>query len=141
MSELDRFIRAQEYNYSDALKEIKNGKKTTHWMWYVFPQIKGLGKSDTAKLYAIKDLQEAKDYLNNEILSNRLEQICKALLDLDCNDAYKIFGSPDDMKLKSSMTLFEIAAPENKIFKRVLDKYFNGERDQKTIEIISSMGK
>ena len=139
MSELDRFIRAQEYNYSDALKEIKNGKKTTHWMWYVFPQIKGLGKSDTAKWYAIKDLQEAKDYLNNEILSNRLEQICKALLELDCNDAYKIFGSPDDMKLKSSMTLFEIAAPENKIFKRVLDKYFNGERDQKTIEIISSM--
>lgn len=138
MSELDRFIRAQEYNYSDALKEIKNGKKTTHWMWYVFPQIKGLGKSDTAKWYAIKDLQEAKDYLNNEILSNRLEQVCKALLDLDCNDVYKIFGSPDDMKLKSSMTLFEIAAPENKIFKRVLDKYFNGERDQKTIEIISS---
>ena len=139
MSELDRFIRAQEYNYSDALKEIKNGKKISHWMWYVFPQIKGLGKSDTAKWYAIKDLQEAKDYLNNEILSNRLEQICKALLELDCNDAYKIFGSPDDMKLKSSMTLFEIAAPENKIFKRVLDKYFNGERDQKTIEIISSM--
>ena len=139
MSELDRFIRAQEYNYSDALKEIKSGQKISHWMWYVFPQIKGLGKSDTAKLYAIKDLQEAKDYLNNEILSNRLEQICKALLDLDCNDAYKIFGSPDDMKLKSSMTLFEIAAPENKIFKSVLDKYFNGERDQKTIEIISSM--
>ena len=138
MSELDRFIRAQEYNYSDALKEIKNGQKISHWIWYVFPQIKGLGKSDTAKWYAIKDLQEAKDYLNNEILSNRLEQICKALLDLDCNDAYKIFGSPDDMKLKSSMTLFEIAAPENKIFKRVLDKYFNGERDQKTIEIISS---
>lgn len=141
MSELDRFIRAQEYNYSDALKEIKNGRKISHWMWYVFPQIKGLGKSDTAKWYAIKDLQEAKDYLNNEILSNRLEQICKALLDLDCNDAYKIFGSPDDMKLKSSMTLFEIAAPDNKIFKRVLDKYFNGERDQKTIEIISSMQK
>ena len=138
MSELDRFIRAQEYNYSDALKEIKNGQKISHWIWYVFPQIKGLGKSDTAKWYAIKDLQEAKDYLNNEILSNRLEQICKALLDLDCNDAYKIFGSPDDMKLKSSMTLFEIAAPENKIFKRVLDKYFNGERIQKTIEIISS---
>ena len=136
MSELDRFIRAQEYNYSDALKEIKNGKKTTHWMWYVFPQIKGLGKSDTAKWYAIKDLQEAKDYLNNEILSNRLEQVCKALLDLDCNDVYKIFGSPDDMKLKSSMTLFEIAAPENKIFKSVLDKYFNGERDQKTIELL-----
>ena len=117
MSELDRFIHAQEYNYSDALKEIKNGQKISHWMWYVFPQIKGLGQSDTAKWYAIKDLQEAKDYLNNEILSNRLEQICKALLELDCNDAYKIFGSPDDMKLKSSMTLFEIAAPENKIFK------------------------
>ena len=138
MSELDRFIHAQEYNYSDALKEIKNGKKISHWMWYVFPQIKGLGKSDTAKWYAIKDLQEARDYLNNEILSNRLEQVCKALLDLDCNDVYKIFGSPDDMKLKSSMTLFEIAAPENKMFKSVLDKYFNGEREQKTIEIISS---
>ena len=136
MSELDRFIRAQEYNYSDALKEIKNGQKISHWMWYVFPQIKGLGKSDTAKWYAIKDLQEARDYLNNEILSNRLEQVCKALLELDCNDAYKIFGSPDDMKLKSSMTLFEITAPENKIFKRVLDKYFNGERDQKTLKLL-----
>ena len=141
MSKLDRFISAQEYNYSDALKEIKNGQKISHWMWYVFPQIKGLGKSDTAKWYAIKDLQEAKDYLNNEVLSNRLEQICKALLELDCNDAYKIFGSPDDMKLKSSMTLFEIAAPENKILKNVLDKYFNGERDQKTVKIISSMQK
>ena len=72
MSELDRFIHAQEYNYSDALKEIKNGQKISHWMWYVFPQIKGLGKSDTAKWYAIKDLQEAKDYLNNQILLNRL---------------------------------------------------------------------
>lgn len=139
MSNLERFIRAQEYNYSDALQEIKNGLKTSHWMWYVFPQIKGLGQSDTAKWYAIRDLQEAKDYLNNEILSNRLEEICNVLLELDCNDAYKIFGSPDDMKLKSSMTLFEIAAPENKIFSKVLDKYFNGERDQKAIKIISSM--
>ena len=139
MLELERFIRAQEYNYSDALQEIKNGQKTSHWMWYVFPQIKGLGQSDTAKWYAIRDLQEAKDYLNNEILSNRLKEICNVLLELDCNDAYKIFGSPDYMKLKSSMTLFEIAAPENKIFSKVLDKYFNGERDQKTIKIISSM--
>ena len=139
MSDLKRFREAQEYNYADALKEIQNGRKMSCWMWYVFPQIQGLGYSSTAQYYAIKDLQEAKEYLNDAILGARLVEICKAALKVECSDAYKVFGSPDDMKLKSSMTLFELAVPEQTIFGEVLEKYFNGERDARTVEIINEM--
>ena len=139
MSDLKRFIDAQAYNYADALKEIQNGRKVSCWMWYVFPQIQGLGHSSTAQYYAIKDIQEAKDYLNDAILGARLLEICEAALQVDCNDAWMVFGSPDDMKLKSSMTLFELVAPENLIFGQVLEKYFNGERDNVTIQIINQM--
>lgn len=139
MSDLKRFIDAQAYNYADALKEIQNGRKMSCWMWYVFPQIEGLGYSNTAKYYAIKDLQEAKDYLNDNILGARLLEICEAVLKVDCNDAYEVFGSPDDMKLKSSMTLFELIAPEILIFGKILEKYFHGERDDKTIQIVNQM--
>ncbi len=139
MSDLKRFIDAQAYNYADALKEIQNGRKVSCWMWYVFPQIQGLGHSSTAQYYAIKDIQEAKDYLNDAILGARLLEICEATLQVDCNDAWMVFGSPDDMKLKSSMTLFELVAPENLIFGQVLEKYFNGERDNVTIQIINQM--
>lgn len=139
MSDLKRFIDAQAYNYADALKEIQNGRKMSCWMWYVFPQIQGLGYSSTARYYAINDLQEAKDYLNDNILGVRLLEICEAVLNVNCNNAYQVFGSPDDMKLKSSMTLFELVAPENLIFGKVLDKFFNGERDERTIQIINQM--
>lgn len=139
MSDLKRFIDAQAYNYADALKEIQNGRKVSCWIWYVFPQIQGLGHSSTAQYYAIKDIQEAKDYLNDAILGARLLEICEATFQVDCNDAWMVFGSPDDMKLKSSMTLFELVAPENLIFGQVLEKYFNGERDNVAIQIINQM--
>lgn len=141
MSDLQRFIDAQNYNYGAALREIKSGRKRSCWMWYVFPQIQGLGYSDMAKRYEIRDLQEARDYLQNEILGSRLEEICKAALETDSDDAYLVFGSPDDMKLKSSMTLFEAAAPDNEIFGKLLDKYFHGDRDRRTIEILASQEK
>lgn len=106
-------------------------------MWYVFPQLAGLGRSSTAKYYGITDLQEAQDYINDPLLGARLVEISEALLALDTNDAYRVFGCPDNMKLKSSMTLFAIAAPELKVFQKVLDKYFGGERDKRTIELLA----
>lgn len=141
MSDLQRFIDAQNYNFQSALEEIRNGRKTSCWMWYVFPQICGLGYSFMAKQYEIHNLQEARDYLGNEILRSRLEEICQAALEVDSDDPFLVFGSPDDRKLKSSMTLFEAAEPENKLFGRVLEKYFHGERDERTLEILASQEK
>ncbi len=103
---LYRFIEAQERDYSIALEEIKKGRKQGHWMWYIFPQIQGLGYSSTSQYYAIQNIEEATEYLNDTILGSRLIEICSALLKLDCNDAYSIFGNPDHLKLKSSVTLF-----------------------------------
>ena len=141
MSNLKRFLDAQEHNYADALKEIQNGRKISCWMWYVFPQIQGLGYSSTAQYYAIKDLQEAKDYLDDAVLGARLLEICEAARNVDCNNPYQVFGAVDAMKLKSSMTLFELVAPEKTIFGEVLEKYFNGERDERTVEIINQMSE
>lgn len=135
-SDLSRFIEAQSFNYSDALREIKNGRKESCWIWYVFPQIQGLGQSDMSKRFAIQDLQEARDYLADETLGPRLEEMCRAALAVDCNDASQVFGTPDDMKLRSSMTLFEAAAPKREIFGMVLDKYFQGQRDMNTLRIL-----
>jgi uncharacterized protein (DUF1810 family) len=134
---LNRFIEAQAKNYTDALAEIKNGKKRSHWMWYVFPQIKGLGFSETARYYSINDVDEANDYINHPILGSRLIEISKALLSLDSNDANAILGSPDDMKLKSSMTLFAALPNANPVFESVLQKFFNDEKDDKTVKIIA----
>ncbi len=134
---LKRFIDAQQVNFSIALSEIKNGKKQSHWMWYIFPQIQGLGSSWTSKIYAIKDITEAEEFLKHPILGNRLNIICNELLKLDCNDANKIFGSPDDLKLKSSMTLFSSLHNTNPVFQLVLEKFFKGTKDNKTLLIIS----
>ena len=106
-------------------------------MWYIFPQIAGLGRSSTAQYYAIANLEEAIAYLNDDILGSRLIEISKALLELESDDAYVIFGSPDNMKLKSSMTLFALADPDQEVFQKVLDKFFHGERDRKTIQLVS----
>src|SRR5690606_6493004 len=133
---LQRFLDAQEKDYAVALPEIKNGRKKSHWIWYIFPQIKGLGFSETSRFYAIKDLQEAEAYLQHPVLGERLIQISNALLELPENDANKIFGSPDDLKLKSSMTLFASIDNKNQVFSKVLDKFFNGERDIKTLQIL-----
>ena len=104
--DLSKFIQDQNISYEEALSEIKSGRKRSHWMWYIFPQFKGLGYSETSKYYSIKDIDEAKRYLNHSILGERLKLITKLLLDIDDNNANKVFGSPDDLKLKSSMTLF-----------------------------------
>ncbi len=134
---LKRFIDAQETDYQVALSEIRNGRKRTHWMWYIFPQILGLGFSETSKFYAIKDINEAKAFLQHPVLSNRLNNICNELLKLKSNDANKIFGSPDDLKLKSSMTLFSSVDNADPVFRQVLEKFFNGEKDTRTLQIIS----
>jgi len=133
---LERFVDAQAGTYQDALTEIKNGRKQSHWMWYIFPQIHGLGFSETSKFYGIKNLNEAEEYLKHQVLGNRLVIICEELLRLPSNDANKIFGSPDNLKLKSSMTLFASIPGANPVFERVLRKFFNGAKDDKTLAII-----
>ena len=133
---LKRFIDAQERDYETALSEIKSGRKRSHWMWYIFPQILGLGSSETSKYYAIGDQQEAVEFLQHPILGARLIAICLALLDLKSNDPHAIFGSPDDMKLKSSMTLFARVPGATQVFDQVLDKYFDGEQDKRTLNIL-----
>lgn len=134
MNNLNRFLQVQEFKYDIALKEIKNGRKESHWMWYIFPQILGLGFSENAIFYSIYNQEEAESYMNNEILRKRLLEITNEVLKLKETDIEKVFGSIDSIKLKSSMTLFNIVAPEEEVFKKVLDKYFNGEEDQKTLE-------
>ncbi|WP_440320762.1 DUF1810 domain-containing protein [Laedolimicola sp.] len=120
-------------------EEGKDGYKRTHWMWYIFPQIAGLGMSPTSQFYAIANLEEAKAYLKDPVLGAHMLKLCQALLELESQDAAAIFGWPDDMKLKSCMTLFEQAEPEQPIFGRILDEFFMGERDQKTIELLKKM--
>lgn len=132
MEQLDRFIKAQENTYLVALNEIKNGRKQSHWMWYIFPQIKGLGMSETSKYYGIDGEEEAKAYLDNEILGFRLREITSELLKLNIDNPVDIFGTIDAIKLKSSMTLFDYVS-DDKIFSQVLNKYYNGEIDEKTI--------
>mgnify|MGYP001556348483 CR=1 FL=1 len=133
---LERFLKAQERDYAIALSEIKKGKKQSHWMWYIFPQIHGLGLSETSRFYAIKNRKEAADYLKDPVLGKRLIDICNELLKLENNDAHKIFGSPDDMKLHSSMTLFSSLPDTDPVFIKVLDKFFAGTKDDKTLQII-----
>lgn len=138
MSDLQRFRDAQEKDYRNALKEIQAGHKKTHWMWYVFPQIQGLGLSSVSGYYAIRDLQEAEDYLQDPVLGPRLIEICEALLNLNTSDPHAVFGCPDDQKLCSSMTLFEQADPGNPVFGRVLDRFYDGQRDVRTLEILQA---
>ena len=133
---LQRFIEAQETKYEVALTEIRNGKKQSHWMWYIFPQIQGLGFSETSKYYAINGTAEAKDFLKHPLLGERLIHISTELLKLHSNDAYKIFGSPDDLKLHSSMTLFS-SLNMNPVFQQVLDKFYKGKKDTKTLQILN----
>lgn len=138
MNSLERFIDAQKDSYEDALFEIKQGRKRTHWMWYIFPQIKGLGKTSTSIYYSINSLEEAKDYLNHEVLGARLIEISKELLKLEINDPVSIFGSIDSLKLKSCMTLFFYVSKEA-IFYEVLEKFYDGTKDELTIDICKSL--
>ena len=135
---LSRLIKAQEKSYEIALNEIKNKKKESHWMWYIFPQLDGLGKTDMAKEYAIKSKNEAIEYLNHELLGPRLIQISKELLKINDLTAEQILGFPDVLKLKSSMSLFSLIQKDETIFEQVLNKYYNGEVCLKTEEFIKS---
>lgn len=133
---LKRFIDAQEPVYKTALSEVKKGRKSSHWMWYIFPQIQGLGFSETSRYYAIKNIEEAEEFLRHPVLGRRLLDICEELLQLKSNDAGQIFGSPDDLKLKSSMTLFSSVPHPEGVFQRVLEKFFQGNKDGRTLQII-----
>ena len=124
---LERFVNAQENSYQIALGEIRNGQKCSHWMWFIFPQIDGLGMSSISKQYSIKNQHEAQNYLNHNILGKRLIEITCTLMKIKNKSAKSIFGYPDDLKLKSSMTLFKIISPDNELFTDVLVKYFNSE--------------
>ena len=132
---IDRFLKAQEGDYGVALREIRAGRKQTHWIWYIFPQLKGLGRSSSSEYYGIRDLDEAREYLAEPVLRMRLLEISEALLTLPSNDAEDVMGFPDNLKLHSSMTLFALAEPSSTVFQRVLDKFFAGEMDEKTVEL------
>jgi uncharacterized protein (DUF1810 family) len=135
MERLERFLSAQEKDYELALSEIKRGKKTSHWMWYIFPQIMGLGHSETAKFYSIRDLKEAQDFLEHQILGKRLIEITAEVIKHKNKTAHEIFGSPDDLKFHSSMTLFSLIPGSDALFNTALQTFFSGRPDIKTIEI------
>ena len=136
---LNRFLSAQQPLYSQVLKELRNAKKTTHWMWFFFPQIEGLGNSPTAKYYSIKSIEEAKEYIAHPALGKRLLECTNILLQIENKTADEIFGSPDNLKLRSCMTLFNFVVPGQKVFADALQKYFAGEEDEKTIAILKQM--
>jgi uncharacterized protein (DUF1810 family) len=133
---LNRFVQAQESIYAQALTEIRSGRKQSHWMWYVFPQFRGLGYSSTSKRYAIQSLAEAKAYLDHPVLGTRLKECAEAVLQVEGQSAYEIFGSPDDAKLKSCATLFAYISPDASVFHRLLDKYFQGTPDERTLRLL-----
>lgn len=133
---LERFEQAQEGVYERALREIRNGRKESHWMWFIFPQIQGLGRSEISMYYAIRDLAETEAYLAHPVLGARLREISGALLELATSDAHAVFGSPDDLKLRSSMTLFHFVSGEA-VFGQVLDKFFGGMPDRLTVGILN----
>ena len=137
--DLNRFVCAQEDIYDDVLTELKNGQKRRHWMWFIFPQIDGLGRSETAIHYAIKSEAEARRYLDHAVLGARLRECAETLLGLEGRSAADIFGFPDDLKLKSSMTLFASVAGPDSLFDHVLYKYFQREHDTRTLEILKKI--
>lgn len=134
--EISRFMKAHQSDYQRALSEIKNGKKVSHWMWYIFPQMKGLGHSSMSEYYGIRDLDEARVYLADPVLGKHLIEMCEALLSLDTDDAAEVMGQPDDRKLKSSMTLFDAATESLDVFQMVLDKYYHGKKDCRTLKML-----
>ena len=133
---LSRFLNAQEDDYETAFNEIRSGQKLSHWMWYIFPQIDGLGFSPTSRLYAIKSTAEAEAYLSHPILGTRLLQCAEAALQVEGRTAFEIFGSPDDMKLRSCATLFASVSPKGSVFDQLIEEYFEGVRDNKTLELL-----
>lgn len=137
--DLQRFVSAQREDYYTALTELRSGRKESHWMWYIFPQIDGLGYSPTSKLYAIKSLSEARAYLQHPLLGQRLIECAEIVVQLTGRSASAIFGAPDDMKLRSSMTLFAAVPGADPVFARVLEKYFAGQPDQRTLDLLAKL--
>ena len=135
---LARFVKAQESDFNQALQEVIGGRKHSHWMWYIFPQIQGLGYSETARYYAIHDLKEADEYLQHPVLGERLLRITAELLKHD-RSASQIFGSPDDLKLHSSMTLFGEVEGASPLFEQVLKKFFKGKKDENTLKLLAKL--
>ena len=135
---LSRFVQAQEQDYEQALSELKLGRKQSHWMWYVFPQLDGLGSSPVTKLYSIKSEDEARTYLKHPTLGPRLLECAEAILGVDGKSAREILGSPDDLKLKSCATLFAHVSPPGSVFEQILEKFYSGERDAATLRLLAS---
>ena len=134
---LARFFEGQYLIYPIALKELQTGVKRTHWMWFIFPQVKGLGKSHNSMFYGLSGIDEAKEYLAEPTLNNRLREITETVLNLQSDSILKVFGKIDSMKLQSSMTIFDLASP-NDIFAKVLDKWYDGQRDSSTLKILQN---
>jgi uncharacterized protein (DUF1810 family) len=135
---LNRFITAQEDIYDDALAELQAGRKRSHWMWFIFPQFEGLGFSATSQQFAIHSAAEARAYLAHSVLGPRLVECAEVALSVEGRTAREIFGSPDDLKLRSSATLFASVSPDGSVFHRVLEKYFDGQPDRRTLELLAS---
>jgi len=136
-SNLKRFVAAQEKIFPTVIGELKAGKKRSHWMWFIFPQIDGLGRTETAKSYAIKSLDEAKAYIAHPLLGKRLQECTELVMEIDGKLANEIFGYPDDLKFRSSMTLFSRAAPQIDLFQQAIDKYYDGRQDGLTNKILN----
>ena len=134
--DLTRFLRAQDTGYERALLELRAGLKQSHWMWWIFPQFDGLAASPTSKYYSIKSVPEAKAYLAHPVLGPRLVECTEAVLHVEGRSATEILGSPDDLKLRSCATLFAYVSPQDSVFERVLDKYYQGERDDRTLRLL-----
>ena len=139
-SGLQRFLDAQEGIHSTALAELRAGRKRTHWMWFIFPQIAGLGTSSMAQRYALASLDEARAYLSHAVLGRRLQECCEAVLAVEGRSAGALLGSPDDLKLRSCLTLFAAAEPANKLFAHCLEKYFDGKGDMRTQALLAAAG-
>lgn len=133
---LNRFVQAQQSDYDAALAEIRAGRKAAHWMWFIFPQFQGLGFSSLSQHFAIKSWEEARSYLTHPVLGPRLLECCEALMTIEGRTARQIFGSPDDAKLRSCATLFAQVSAPNPVFERLLKKYFGGQSDSKTLELL-----
>lgn len=134
--DLNRFVQAQEKDFEQALLEIGSGQKRSHWMWYIFPQLDGLAFSSTSRYYAIKSVEEARAYLEHPVLGPRLLQCAEAVVHVEGRTVKGIFGSPDDLKLKSCATLFAHVSPAGSVFERLLRKYYGGQRDAKTLQLL-----
>ena len=136
---LARFVVAQRDDYDRALAEIRNGRKQSHWMWYIFPQLAGLGRTPTARRYAIRNLEEARAYLAHPLLGPRLRDCAEAALAVPGRTAQQIFGSPDNLKLRSCATLFALVSPPDSAYARLLQRYFDGQQDSLTLSLLGSL--